>query len=70
MIDRIRDFFEELQIDWESWMWKNSPDRKELAGLKIAAHELALEEGRNSPYTHPEDYSDNWTPLKKLQPTR
>ena len=68
MIDRIRDFFEELQIEWEEWMWKNSPERKELARLRLAAHRLAMKEGRNSPYTHPEDYADNWTPLKKLQP--
>lgn len=68
MIQRIKDFFEDLRMDWEEWMWKCSPERKELAHLRITAHQLAMKEGRNSPYTHPEDYTDNWTPLKKLQP--
>jgi len=68
MIDKIRDFFEELQIEWEEWTWKNSLERRELAHLRFTAHRLAMKEGRNSPYTHPEDYTQNWTPLRKLRP--
>lgn len=67
MIQRIKDFFEDLRMDWEEWMWQCSPERKELAHLRITAHQLAMKEGRNSPYTHPDDYTGNWTPIKKLK---
>ena len=67
MIGKIRDFFQELKVDWEDQMWRVSDERKELAKLRLAAHNLALEEGRASSYTHPEDYTANWTPLMKLK---
>lgn len=56
MFDNLRLFFEKLQIEWEEFWWKCSPERKELAHLRITAHQLAMKEGRNSPYTHPEEY--------------
>ena len=67
MINRIRDFFEELQIDWEEFWWKYSLERKELAHLRITAHQLAMKEGHNSPYTHPDDYADGFVPKSKLR---
>ena len=68
MFDNLRLFFYKLREEWEDLMWKISDERQELAHLRITAHQLAMKEGRNSPYTHPDDYTENWTPLKKLQP--
>ena len=53
---RMRSFMTDLQIEWEEFWWKCSPERKELAHFRITAHQLAMKEGRNSPYTHPEEY--------------
>ena len=66
MIGKIKDFFQELQIEWEEWVWKTSVERKELAHIRLAAHRLAMEEGRNSPYTHPDDYTHDFVPINKL----
>ena len=68
MIDRIKDFIDDLRIDWEMFSYKCSQEYRDHCHNRLAAHQLAMKEGRNSPYTHPEDYTDNWTPLKKLQP--
>ena len=67
MINRIKELFSELRMEWEDLMWKISDERQELAHLRITAHQLAMKEGRNSPYTHPDDYTENWTPIKKLK---
>ena len=45
-----------LQIWYDDFLWKYGPERIELAHNRIKAHELAMKEGRNSPYTHPEEY--------------
>jgi len=58
---------EDLQIEWEEFWWKYSLERKELAHLRITAHQLAMKEGRNSPYTHPEDYTEEFIPKSKLR---
>jgi hypothetical protein len=42
---------------YEDWMWKYGFDRLELARLRLAAHRKAIAEGRNSPYTHIEEYN-------------
>ena len=52
--------FEELKINLQVWyddfMWKYSEERKLLAHNRLIHHEKAMKEGRNSPYTHPEEY--------------
>ena len=50
-------------------MWKYGPDRVELASVRLAAHELAMKEGYQSPYTNPDDYDMAWRPLVKKQQT-
>lgn len=64
---RMRSFITDLQIEWEEFWWKLSDERQELAHLRITAHQLAMKEGRNSPYTHPDDYTENWVPVVKLR---
>ena len=46
----------DLKIWWDDLTWKYSPERRLLAAGRLAAHEKAVKEGRNSPYTHPEEY--------------
>ena len=47
---------EQIEMAWDDFMWKNGPDRKLLAKGRLKAHDQAMKEGRNSPYTHPEEY--------------
>ena len=68
MIDRIKDSIEDLQIKWEEFSYKCSREYREFVHNRITAHQLAMKEGRNSPYTHPEDYADNWAPLHTIKP--
>ena len=56
--EKIQDLKTDLQVWYDDFMWKNSPERKELAHHRLIAHEKAMKEGRNSPYTHPEEYDD------------
>lgn len=49
----LKDKFDDWWIDFS---WKNSKDRLLLAKSRYAHHVLALKEGRDSPYTHPEKY--------------
>ena len=56
MIDKLRDLKDQIQFWYEDFMWKNGPERKLLAHERLKAHNLAMKEGRNSPYTHPEEY--------------
>jgi hypothetical protein len=56
--EKIQDLKIDLQAWYDEFMWKNSPERKELAHNRLIAHEKAMKEGRNSPYTHPEEYDD------------
>jgi hypothetical protein len=48
---------QELRMLYEDWLWKYGPDRLELARKRLAAHKQAIAEGRNSPYTHIEEYN-------------
>lgn len=67
MIAHIRFLIEDFQIWWEKMMWESSPERKELATLRIAAHKKAMKEGLPSPYFHPEKYDINWELLPELR---
>ena len=67
MFDNLRLFFNELKEEWEDLMWKISDERKELATLRLAAHNLALKEGYVSPYLDPDSYTEGWVPKTKLR---
>ena len=41
-------------------MWTYGPERKEMVRLRLAAHDKAMKEGYESPYTDPENYDSNW----------
>ena len=56
---------EELVDFWETCKWKASDEYKEMVKLRLAAHDLAMKEGHQSPYTHPDDYDMAWRPLVK-----
>ena len=56
ILEKFQDLKTDFQIWYDDFIWKNSPERKELAHNRIIAHEKAMKEGRNSPYTHPEEY--------------
>lgn len=58
MIDKIRLFFAELRAEYDEFMWKYSEDRMLLAKNRLEAHRVAMAEGKNSPYTHPEEYDN------------
>ena len=64
MIDNIKFWF---QMHYDNFMFKYGPERLELAQLRLSAHNEAMKSGYNSPYTHPEDYSNNWKPLRTLK---
>ncbi len=66
MIERIKYW---LQDKIDMLEYKYGPERLELARSRIAAHELALAEGYQSPYTDPEDYDLNWRPIVKRKQT-
>ena len=56
MLEKFEDLKLNLQMWYEDFMWKYGEERKELATSRLAAHEQAMKEGKNSPYTHPEEY--------------
>ena len=70
MFNRVRQFFEDLQMDWEEFSYKCSREYREHCRNRLAAHQLAMKEGRPSPYTDPEEYTDNWVPIRKLTPIK
>ena len=57
MIAQIQQLKYAIEEWYEEFLWKNGPERRELAHNRLAAHEKAMKEGRNSPYTHPEEYN-------------
>ena len=65
VIQKIHLFIEECSDIYHEWSWKISPERKELASERLAAHELAIKEGRASPYRNPELY-DLWNQKTSL----
>lgn len=56
IVDKVKSWWWELRASYDEFLWKNGPERKELARERIKLHNLAMKEGRNSPYTHPEEY--------------
>lgn len=62
MIDKIKFWF---IGHYDNFMYKYGPERLELARLRLAAHEKAMKEGYQSPYTDPDDYDSAWRPLVK-----
>lgn len=59
----MKNWIEKLQVEWVEFQYKYSDERLELANERLAAHRLAMAEGRKSPYTHPERYDFEWNPL-------
>ena len=55
-MERLLDLREWFTWKYEEFMWKNGEARKQQAHERLIAHDLAMKEGRNSPYTHPEEY--------------
>lgn len=51
---------QDLGMWYEDFMWENGPERKLLAKGRLKAHRLAMKEGRNSPYTHPNEYPNGF----------
>ena len=56
MLEKFEELKMNLQIWYDDFMWKYSQERIELAHNRLIAHQQAMKEGRNSPYTHPEEY--------------
>ena len=52
----LQDVLLSIQGWWFDLEWQGSPLRRENVREKLAAHDLAMKEGRESPYTHPEKY--------------
>ena len=53
-------------IDWIKEQWLDMQfqyDRYLESKLRFPAHQLAMKEGRDSPYTHPEQYNTDWEPI-------
>ena len=46
-----------LREAYENWLWKNSPERLELARNRLALHKQAIAEGQPGPYLEPEKYN-------------
>ena len=63
----LRQLLEEIYEEWDHMMWTCSPERKEMATMRLAAHEKAMKEGYQSPYTDPDDYDMAWNPIVKRQ---
>ncbi len=55
-MEKLLDLKEWFHMQYDEFMWKNGPERKQQAHDRLIAHELAMKEGRNSPYTHPDEY--------------
>ena len=64
-LSNLRHTFVRLQSEWENLMWQCSEERQEMATMRLEAHELAMEEGYQSPYTDPDDYNIIWEPIVK-----
>ena len=60
--------FAKLYDEFEHLYWSCHPDRVEMAKLRIAAHDKAMREGYQSPYTDPDNYDSNWNLIIKRHP--
>ena len=52
-----------FQMWYDNFMYYNGPERLELARLRLAAHDKAMEEGYESPYIDPDNYNMAWQPI-------
>ncbi len=50
-------WLQDLQIAYDEWLWKYSPERLELARTRLALHKEALAKGEPGPYLEPEKYN-------------
>ena len=64
-LSNLLHIFAHLQSEWETLIWSCSEERQLMATDRLAAHELAMKEGYQSPYTDPDDYDINWNPIVK-----
>ena len=67
MLARLKELKEELTFWWDDQLWLSSPEKKEMVQAKLAAHQLAMAEGYESPYTDPDNYDAAWRPIVKRQ---
>ena len=58
MIEKLKGLWYTFLAEYEDFMWKYGEERRLLAKGRLAAHEKAMAEGKNSPYTHPEEYDE------------
>ena len=65
LLSNLHPIFAKMSEEWDELMWQCSPERQEMATMRLAAHEKAMKEGYQSPYTHPDDYKMDWTPILK-----
>ena len=56
-----------IQMWYDDFMFQYGPERRELVKARLAAHEMAMKEGYQSPYTDPDDYNMAWEPIVKRQ---
>ena len=57
MLEKFQELKLNLQIWYEDFMWKYGEEEKRAGTQQTgSSHEQAMKEGRNSPYTHPEEY--------------
>ena len=57
MLQALKDWWFDLKCDFDDWWYKNTPEYREFVHQRVKAHKLAIKEGRNSPYTHPQEYN-------------
>ena len=61
----LKDLKLKVQMWYDNFMYFNGPERIELAKVRLAAHEKAMREGYESPYTDYDNYNVNWEPIVK-----
>ena len=54
MVLALTQIIKSLREAYEEWLWKNGPDRLELARTRLALHKEALAQGDPGPYLEPE----------------
>ena len=53
MLNKLKLYF---QLKYDDFMWRYGEERVIFARKRLALHQQAMVEGRNSPFTHPEEY--------------
>ena len=63
MMDRIKEFFEEILSELRELSYRNSEENIEFTKSKLLAHRQYMEGFRRyGPYTHPDTWQDEPTP--------